>query len=95
MDIQHIDRFLGLAYHPDLAELLDQLREPVFTVRDTGYDYRQINHWDEEGILEASRDARNWRKFDFLQLVWMKIEGEFREMGLPIGMIGEVKAVLW
>jgi hypothetical protein len=47
-------------------------REVLFTAADVkkvaGLTYRQINDWDEKGVLPGNHELSHWRKFDIREL---------------------------
>ncbi len=50
--------------------------------------YRTINYWDEKGYLTGEKNsAGKWRKFDFIQLVWIQVLDSLRKMGVSIDVI--------
>jgi DNA-binding transcriptional MerR regulator len=58
-----------------------------------GPQYRVINYWDEQGILpKSSRDGEDqWRKFTYIEAVWIRVIMRLREFGLPISKILKIK----
>lgn len=75
------------AYKP----LQDRLRARNFTVGETGVAYRIINHWEEKGLLPKREGDEGWRKFSYVELVWMKAISRLRKLGFPIAKIVKVK----
>lgn len=72
------------------------LRDPKFTIKDTGLNYRTINHWDSLGLLlgEKKNDTK-WRKFGLLDLYWLGMVDVLRDYGFPIHKIKIVKEYLF
>lgn len=57
----------------------------LFVGQDIGVTYRTINHWDDEGLVADHREeGQRWRRFHFVDFVWLKLLDQFRVMGLPI-----------
>jgi DNA-binding transcriptional MerR regulator len=44
--------------------------------------YRQLNSWEEQGLLSNEREGRGWRRFSIMDALWTKIIQELREFGL-------------
>lgn len=64
-----------------------------YTVGDTKIPYRVINNWDKNNLLPKGLKVNvGWRKFTFVELVWLKAIGRFRAYGFPLDKIARVKA---
>lgn len=44
--------------------------------------YRQLNSWEEQGLLTNNREDRSWRRFSIMDALWVKIIQELRVFGL-------------
>src|SRR5689334_5316863 len=44
--------------------------------------YRQLNSWENEGLLSVQREGREWRRFSIIDAVWVKLIKELREFGM-------------
>jgi DNA-binding transcriptional MerR regulator len=63
--------------------------ERKFTVKDLSemndkITYRTINHWDEKGYLLTETDTEGWRKFSFVDYVWILLLDELRELDVAV-----------
>lgn len=69
-----------------------KIRERIYPASKIGASYRVINHWTEKGILADLREenSREWRKFSFSDLVWVKILEELRGYGMSLDKIKAV-----
>jgi len=57
--------------------------------------YRQLNSWDEQGLLANTREGgKGWRKFSVMDAIWIKIIYELREFGFPLEKIKVAKESL-
>jgi len=73
----------------------DRIRDKQFSVKDINIPYQWVNNWDKEGLLfEDDREDGKWRKFNFVDYLWIKIIVELREFGLSYDVIKKVKHVL-
>jgi DNA-binding transcriptional MerR regulator len=71
------------------------LNEKQFTVRDTQFSYRQVNHWETKGLFDSSRsDDSEWRRFSIVDLVWLNVVWYLRSFGVSTSGIEEVKRSL-
>lgn len=86
-----LDDFIGSNTLIRVAELYEQLHNPVFLLKDVGVLYRTVLHWDQQGLLEHSREESQWRRYDYIQYVWIKIIDDLRTFGVPIPIIQQVK----
>ncbi|MEK7088775.1 MAG: MerR family transcriptional regulator [Patescibacteria group bacterium] len=66
-----------------------------YTVGDTKIPYRVINNWDKNKLLPKSlKNNEGWRKFTFVELVWLKAIERFRAYGFSLDKIARVKATI-
>lgn len=66
--------------------------ERKYTVGDTDLPYRVINHWAKNHVLpEGVKSTGGWRKFTFLEVVWLKIVIRFRNFGFSLKTISLVR----
>ncbi len=70
-------------------ELFTALMTKRFTVKDLTelnekINYRTINHWDEKGYLLDQKDETGWRKFSFVDYVWILLLDELREFDVAV-----------
>lgn len=73
-------------------KLREAFRERKYTVEPVGLSYRLINYWDEQGVLpDAARIAGEWRKFTYIEAVWLRVAIRLRGFGLPLPKIAEIK----
>ena len=78
-----------------MYEFCDRIRDKQFSVKDINIPYQWVNNWDKEGLLfEDEREDGKWRKFNFVDYLWIKVVVELREFGLSYDVIKKVKEVL-
>jgi len=57
--------------------------------------YRTLNHWTKLRLIDDARpNGKGWRKFSFVEVVWMKVISELRSFGFPNDKILSVKSSL-
>lgn len=50
--------------------------------------YRTINYWDEKGYLTGvQNEGSKWRKFDFIQLIWIHLLDKCRQLGISLDSV--------
>jgi len=74
-------------------ELHSLIRSKRYTVKSTDVSYRVINHWEEKGLLPQNSvdDSDGWRKFTFIEILWLQVVKHLREFGFPLDLIKQVK----
>lgn len=80
----------------ELKALRERFRERKYTIAQVGLSYRLMNYWDEQGILPGPprESAGGWRKFTFIELVWLRVALRLRDFGVSMQSIAEVKACI-
>lgn len=56
--------------------------------------YRQLNSWDQYGLIDIEREGSEWRKYSILDAVWVNIIYELRCFGFTIEQLKTVKTTL-
>lgn len=69
------------------GELYELLTAKKFTIKDLNeldekIGYRTINHWSEKGYLISTARQGEWRKFSFIEYIWILFLNELREMNV-------------
>ncbi len=76
-----------------LSEIRKQLNERKYTVNETKLPYRVMSHWDKLGLLpDGVNSEKGWRKFNFVELIWLKVAERLRGFGLSLEKIGKIKS---
>ncbi len=71
---------------------MEYITQEVFTTKDTEISQRVINHWDKEGLLpRQSKFEGQWRRFSFVDYLWIKFIEELRAIGMPLATIKHIK----
>lgn len=66
--------------------------DEVFTLKDLGVSARVLQNWSENGLLiEKERGKDMNHRFNFIELMWLKIILELRRYGFPLEKIKRVK----
>lgn len=69
------------------AGLLEKLQEKDYASKHlSGITYRTLNYWGEQGFLLSgiSKENRQWRKFSFTEIVWIRMLDEYRKLGVAV-----------
>lgn len=74
-------------------ETREALNKRRFTVGGTDTSYRVINHWHSIGILPegVTDEGAGWRKFTFIELIWIRAVNKLREFGFSLEKIVNVR----
>lgn len=76
--------------------LTDFITKEQFTSGNLDISRRHINYWDNEGLLITQRkEGEKWRRFSFVELVWLLIVNELRTFGCPLELIKKLKGSLF
>ena len=78
----------------DGQEISEMLNRKNMTVADLKFTYRQINSWDEHGLLDPKREGAQWREFSIMDRVWLCLIREMRKYGISLKQIGKVKTYI-
>jgi DNA-binding transcriptional MerR regulator len=66
-----------------------------YTLKDLGVSARVLQNWSDRGILpDKKREEDQNHKFNFVELIWLKLILELRLLGYPIENIKKVKKAL-
>ena len=87
------DAAVALEERPEFREK----KYSVDSVKEAGLNYRNINHWESEGLLDNDRaQERQWRKFSLFDLAYILILKRLRDgLNFPIGKLLRTKASLY
>lgn len=77
-------------------KIKEQLNKKSYPVSTTVTSYRTINSWSEAGLLLGENERDNgWRKFSFLDLLWLEVIKELRAVGFGLEKIAVLKDCLF
>lgn len=86
-----LEEFIDTKSLDKLAELYELLSEEKLSAKDTGVNYRVLNHWDEKGIIRFAREKKESnRKFSFVDFIWIKVVNELRSFGIQLPVIKKI-----
>jgi DNA-binding transcriptional MerR regulator len=90
-----ISAFFGKRSIASAFELTDALNVIQFIGTDTGATYRAINHWESEGLIPDRREeGQRWRRFSFVDFVWIKMIDQLRALGINLETIKRIKEMV-
>ncbi len=82
-------------YHNDakFSQMRDAVREKIYTAKKTDVTYRVLSHWDKNGLLPEGMDEQigEWRRFTFIERVWLETVKRLRAFGLSLDTIVKVR----
>lgn len=74
---------------------LMELVLPQFTISEVGITHRWITHWDDLDLIDNRREGTEWRRFSFVEYIWLRIIVRLRQFQMPLSAIKQVKKFLW
>lgn len=87
----NFDEFFDSTSLEKIAELYEVITKERLSVKDTGINYRVINHWDEKGLIRFARNStEGHRRFSFVDFIWIKVVNELREFGVKLQDIEKI-----
>lgn len=91
-----LDPFFGAKTFEKSVELAMSMNVEIFSPKDVGVSYTNINYWDKKGILSSQRkNETQWRNFSFIDYAWIRVIAEMRDLGVPVELIKEAKDFLF
>src|SRR5882724_9837799 len=61
-----------------------KLIERIYSVADAAISGRVLSHWIKQRLLPYTFDEKGWRKFNFIEFIWIKVIQELRRLGISI-----------
>lgn len=95
---EYSDQTLLLIYEAiEWIEKNKTLRDKIHSLGNLEVSYRQINHWEEMGLLNDSRNVlgKGWRKFSFYDMTYILILKQLRQIGMSIEQLRNTKKSLF
>lgn len=77
------------------SKLMGELVLPRFTISEIGITHRWITHWDKQGLIDNRREGVAWRRFSFVEYIWLRIIARLRDFNTPLSSIKQVKKFLF
>lgn len=75
-------------------KMVEQFRLRKSIELDKSVSYRVLSHWEDLNLLECERsNETGWRKFNLIEVLWLRIIQSLRNMGLPLSKIAQVKPI--
>ncbi len=84
---------LDLQEMEQLPELYEKLREPIFSLKQTGIAPKLYVDWKKAGLAPKTEEQA-WTKLSFLEYLWLKMAKELRELGLPLVRVKALREYL-
>src|SRR3990167_2766357 len=76
--------------------LLDEIRNEIYTVADTGFSSRNILTLDKAGLLPNRRQSNSqWRKFNLNDLLFIEIVKKCREFNMDSAQLVQLKKLFY
>lgn len=78
-----------------IRTLFAQFSRRYIHVGQLGVERNTFIGWEKAGLIPYEREESGWRKFSFLEAVWVKTVQEMRALGISTEVIKEIKEMLW
>jgi DNA-binding transcriptional MerR regulator len=86
--------FISLPF--DIQAVISRLERRIFSIKDTTLSYRTLNHYQSIGVIDNLKEKNSsWRKFNGLELLWIKIVIQLRDFGISLDKIIAIKDQLF
>jgi hypothetical protein len=85
---------LDLQEMGQLPELYEKLREPIFSLKQTGIAPKLYVDWKKAGLAPKTEEQA-WTRVSFLEFLWLKMAKELRELGLPLARVKALREYLF
>lgn len=80
----------------DIHKMISSFYEKKFSIKDIEFSYKIINDWESYGLLlEQEREENKWKKFSKVELCWIYLIKELREIGFSRDKILKIKSNLF
>ena len=66
-----------------------------FSLEDTGITHRELIHWDEKGLLFSKSEINKWRRFNLIELTWIRIISKLRKLNVGLKTLTAIKQQLF
>jgi DNA-binding transcriptional MerR regulator len=90
-----IDIELNKILSENLGGQFNNIEEAItkkqFLVGDLGITYRWLTHWDQKDLLISKEETSKWRRYDFVDFVWIKMIQKMRVFNLSLAQIKIIK----
>lgn len=71
--------------------LKESLNSPSYNAGQTGATYREINTWSKKGVINPAQEDNGWRKFSFIDNIWVQVVLKLRKFGYPLKNLKKIK----
>ena len=78
-----------------IMSLFTQFSTRYLHIGQLGIERNTFINWEKGGLIPYARGEKGWRKFSFLEAVWIKTLEEMRLLGISTDTIRLVKEALW
>lgn len=94
LHLEHFHTKQSVEYMYSTFGICDTITKPLFTVNNLGLSYRTVNYWDKNNLLLSERKSEKaWRKFSFIDFIWINMIQDLRDFGFSTKTIHKIKAL--
>jgi DNA-binding transcriptional MerR regulator len=69
----------------------EAISKKQFLVGDLGITYRWLTHWDQKDLLITKEETSKWRRYDFVDFVWIKMIQKMRGFNVSLAQVKIIK----
>ncbi len=90
LDFDEMNRLLS-SDGAAVSAYMDKCVSRRFYIGDTDINRKTLKDWEDNELLPYEYDEDGWRKFSFIEWVWLECIMEFRRLGVALDKIREIK----
>lgn len=91
---KYIEEYYSYSRNSKSSGLSKLLNDRTEHLKNQEITTRQVNSWDDYGLLDIGRVGKEWRKYSIMDAVWLNVISELRNFGIPVEVIRNVKSAL-
>lgn len=76
-------------------EYSENFAAPLFTSKETGISRRDLSVWYKEGLMPYEITDLGWKKYTYIECIWLKVVSKLKQFGLNNQSIMELKKPLF
>src|SRR6202008_2270092 len=85
-----------IAKSAESIKLIELFQRRNFTIKDSKLTYRALNHYKKTKMIDENKlKQESWRKFSGIELIWIDIIIQLRELGISLEKILLIKKHLF
>jgi len=91
---EYSNKFSSYFLSKEAEKISQLLNDRTQSLKPNAGSYRQVNSWDQYGLIDVNRDGSEWRKYSIMDSVWLNLIAELRTFSVAIEKIKTTKETL-